>query len=108
MATLYVAEFAGVANVGAPSAGNASTTGFSHIGGTPPLAEQTLSIGVSSVASAAFNAKTRMVRLHCDAVCSVAFSKSPTASATNARLAANQTEYFGVSPGSKVAVIVNV
>lgn len=73
------------------------------------LAEQTLAIGAGSVPSAPFNALTRIVRLHCDAVCSVKFGIAPTAAATNQRMAANQTEYKGVPEGRafKVAVITN-
>ena len=61
MATFYIAEYA--------------TGGFAQVGGAvvqtahePPLAEQTLSIGGSSVASSAFNAQTTLVRLHTDAI----------------------------------------
>jgi hypothetical protein len=74
---------------------------------TPALAEQAVTIGAESAASSAFNAKTRIVRLCADAVCSVAFGASPTASATTARLAKDVPEYFGVQPGHKVAVIQN-
>lgn len=75
----------------------------------PPVAEQTVAIGASSTASAAFNAKTRFVRLHTDAICSVAFGTAPTATATTGRFAANQTEYRAVPLGAsyEVAVITN-
>lgn len=73
----------------------------------PPVTEQTLTISATASQSAAFNVKTGMIRLHTDAICSVAFGTNPTATATNARLAANQTEYFVVAPGSKVSVITN-
>lgn len=73
----------------------------------PPVAEQTVAIGGSSTQSNAFNAKTGLVRLNCDSTCSIEFGTNPTASSTTARLAANQTEYFVVTPGSKVAVITN-
>jgi hypothetical protein len=58
---------------------------------------------------AAFNAKTRFVRLHTDAVCSIKFGTNPTASATTARMAANSTEYSSVPPNQayKVAAITN-
>ncbi|HWU70677.1 MAG TPA: hypothetical protein VN017_04915, partial [Pseudoxanthomonas sp.] len=73
------------------------------------VAEQTVAIGASSAVSSAFNASTAIVRLHTDAICSVEFGAAPTAAATNMRLAAGQTEYFAVVPGSgfKVAVITN-
>lgn len=72
----------------------------------PPIAEQTpVAIGASSTQSAAFNDRTRFVRLHCDAPCRVAFGVNPTAGANSKRMAAGQTEFFGVRPGQKVAVI---
>lgn len=73
----------------------------------PPVATQVVAIGGSSAQSAAFNAKTKMVCLHADAICSVEFGDSPTATANSRRLAANSTEYFEVFPGQKVAVITN-
>ena len=75
----------------------------------PPLARQQIAIAAGSTASAAFNSKTRFVRLHVDAICSYRFGEAPTAVATDSRLAANQTEYFAVEPGGnwKVANITN-
>ena len=99
MATLYVTEFAGV---GGDNQG--ATVG---VLAQPPVAEQTVAIGGGSLASAAFNALTTFVRLHSDVICSVEFGAAPTASATTARMAAGQTEYFHVVAGQKVAVITN-
>ena len=48
------------------------------------------------------------VRVHADAICSIKFGSAPVATTANMRLAANQTEYFQVSPGDKVSVITNV
>ncbi|MBP9714802.1 MAG: hypothetical protein KBD60_14140, partial [Sterolibacterium sp.] len=74
----------------------------------PSITEQTpVVIGGGSLQSAAFNGATRVVRLHTDAICSVAFGANPTATANTKRMAANSTEYFGVEPGHKVAVITN-
>lgn len=73
----------------------------------PEITTQTVAITAGSVQSAAFNAGTRMVRVHVDAVCSILVGSNPTALATSKRLAANQTEYFFVSPGHKLAVITN-
>lgn len=103
MATLYVTEFA---RQGRDLAGYLNQNGAPE---QPPVAEQTVAIGASSAASNAFNASTAIVRLHTDAICSVEFGASPTASATKMRMAAGQTEYFAVTPGSgfKVAVITN-
>ncbi|CAB4121151.1 hypothetical protein UFOVP7_48 [uncultured Caudovirales phage] len=103
MATLYITEFVKQGRDGA---------GFPNQNATPeepPMAEQTVAIGGSSTASATFNAKTTMLRLHCDAICSIAIAASPVATATNRRLAANTTEYIALPANSsfKVAVITN-
>lgn len=50
---------------------------------------------------------TRFVRLHSDIVCRVAFGPTPVAAATSLRLAAGATEFFGVIPGQKIAVITS-
>lgn len=73
----------------------------------PPLTTQTVAIGGASVQSAAFNAKTSIIALHTDAICSIEFASNPTATANSRRLAANTTEYFEVQAGFKVAVITN-
>ena len=97
MALLYISEYQGVAQVhGGLSAPQ-----------EPALVDQTpLSIG-GAVQSAAFQASTKVIRVHCDAICSIAFGTNPTATTSNKRLAANQTEYFGVLPGQFLSVIAN-
>lgn len=104
MATLYITEF-----VAQPRDGNGQVVNSAE---WPPIAEQTVAIGAGSAQSAALNAKTRFVRLHADAICSIAVGANPTAAATNARMAANATEYVGISKalaeaGCKIAVITN-
>ena len=70
--------------------------------------EQTpIAIAGASAQSAAFGANTRLVRVHAGAICSIAFGANPTATTNNMRLSADQTEYFAVVPGLKVAVISN-
>lgn len=97
MATLYISEFSKVAMVDGR---------MTAVGLMPPVAEQTVTIAGASAPSAAVNAATKYVRLHTDTACFVAFGTSPTAvTASSLKLAANQTEYFGVSPGFAVAVI---
>ena len=99
MAFLYVAEFARLpldsvgANIIAPP--------------MPPLVEQKIAIGVSSVPSAAFSSGTRFVQIHTDVVCSVAFGPAPVATVLNQRIAASETRFVGVNPGDSVAVISN-
>ena len=100
MPNVYLAEFV---TVGGSSNFNAAGAQI------PPLAEQLVTISGSSVACTnAFNSRTLFVRVHADSVCSIAFGVTPTATVTNMRLAANQTEYFAIGqPGYKVAVIQN-
>jgi len=99
MAKLYVTEFSSVGG----------TANFPIQGAqTPPIVDQTpVAIGGGSLQSAAFNLSTKMVRIHTDAICSISFGLNPTVTTNNMRLAGNQTEYFAVVPGQKVAVISN-
>ena len=73
----------------------------------PSLVVQKIAITAGSVQSAAFNARTTFVSVHTDAICSVAFGPNPTASAASSRLPLDGTQYFGVVPGDKIAVITN-
>lgn len=102
MAVLYVTEFS---NQGQ----DARALTMQAVALEPPLAEQTVAIGAGSVQSNALNAGTTFVRVHTDAICSIAFGTNPTASATTRRLAAGSTEYFCVPKNQefKVAVITN-
>lgn len=96
MAKLYVTEYGGMA------------PGTLPVAFAPAIVEQTpVVIGAGSLQSAAFDAATTIVRIHTDAICSIAFGTNPTATANTARLAANSTEYFAVKFGHKVAVITN-
>ncbi len=96
MATLYITEYERVDN------------GHPPVAMVPALVKQTVALSGSSAQSAEFNKRTRMVRIHTDAICSVAFGANPTATATDSRLAADQTEYFALSTtGLKVAGITN-
>lgn len=95
---LYVAEYAAMAQVSG-----------AQMPQEPPLAAYTVAIGGASAQSPTFNAKTRFVELHTDAICSVMVGLNPTALATRGRMAANQTIYRGVPEGGsyQVAVITN-
>lgn len=97
MAVLYVGEYTALAT-------RVSEAPFVQ---APPVAEQTVAIGAGSVQSSAFNAATRIIRVHTDAICSILIGANPTATATKGRMAAGSTEYFGVTPGDKIAVITN-
>ena len=99
MAVLYISEYAFPNTTVSLNAGVAGE----------PSADQTVAITAGSLQSTAFKGNTQMVRVHTDAICSVAFGTNPTATATTKRLAANSTEYFTVPSGQayKVAVITN-
>ncbi len=101
MAKLYISEYSDIAH---QPYGAEAISAMQE----PSIAEQSpVTISGTSAQSAAFNGATRVVRLHTDAICSVSFGANPTATANTKRMAANSTEYFGVEPGHKVAVITN-
>lgn len=102
MATCYISEYT---SVGAPSG---SMDLQFQAPAEPAFVEQNVAISASSTQSAIFSVFTRLVRVHVDSVCSVLFGPNPTAVTTAKRLAANQTEYFFVQPGHRMAVITNV
>lgn len=70
-----------------------------------PATNQQVAIGGASAQSAAFGGATTFVRVHTDAACRIAIGANPTAAASSPRMAAGATEYFGVIPGDKLAVI---
>lgn len=97
MAVLYVTELADLGQAGGNSA---------PIAQLPVVAEQAITF-TTHTESSAFNPATRYVRLHTDTVCFVKFGTAPTAiTATNLRLAANQTEYFAVPANQSYKVSV--
>lgn len=98
MAVAYICEYATAAW---------TTAGGLPSGQEPALAEQTVAIGAAAP-SAVFNAKTRFVRVHVDAICSIKFGPAGTVAATtNKRLAANSTEYFGVLGGVHIISVIS-
>lgn len=109
MATLYITEFKAEGQAPTQRTWGAGP-GIVPIAQQPPNFEQTVAIGGSSTASAAFATGTTLVRIETDVICSILFGAagaSPVATAASARLAADSVEYFGVGPGMKVAVITN-
>jgi hypothetical protein len=107
MAVLYITEYARI---------GMDPSGVTPVPIEPELAKQTLVIG-TVVTSNVFQPATKLVRLHTDVVCSIEFgfcpngvpggpagSGGPVATATSARMAANQTEYHGVPQGGNFAV----
>jgi hypothetical protein len=104
MSKLYISEYARVTQASGP--GNAVVPAPEE----PPLAMQIVDFTSGAAQSAAFNGKTRFVRLHADAVCSVRFAANPTATVNDARLAAGQTELRGIpadGSAAKVSAIAN-
>ena len=97
MAVAYISEYSKFAP---------DPSGVGQVPQEPAIVNQTVAIG-NVASSDAFNAATRFVRIHVDAICSIKFGAAPTATTDDARLAAGQTEYFGVNPGDKVSVITN-
>ena len=98
MGVLYISEYTEGFNPYAPT-----------VGSEPATVQQKVTYGTTT-ASSAFRTDTKLVRLHNDAVspCSYRFGPSGTTTTTaDARMAANQTEYFKVSPGHVVAAITN-
>lgn len=90
-----------------PTLGRDSQGNVIPCGIEPGVVHQQVDIGGTSDQSAAFSGNTRFVRLHADAPCRIAFGSNPTAAATTMRLAAGASEYFGVTPGHKLAVITS-
>jgi hypothetical protein len=75
---------------------------------TPPLVDQTpVSVSGTAAQSAAFSGDTKLVRIECDTTVSFAFGANPTATTSNARMAASALEYFQVVAGQKVSFVTN-
>jgi len=88
---------------------SAVARGIVPVGEEPAVADQTLTISGASAQSAAFNVRTRFVRIHTDINCSISFGLAPVAQAGFGDLVGGQTEYFGVTnaTGIKLAVIAS-
>lgn len=97
MATLDICEYTSLA---ADALGS-----FVPTGREPAGAFQQVAVGGSSAVSLPFSESTRYVRLHTDVSCRVQFGATPVASASTMRLGAGSTEFFGVVPNQKLAVI---
>src|SRR5438067_670914 len=102
MATLYITEIHDLAN-----ANGGKDTQAPIVGSGTTVVEQKVTIGGASAQSAAFAPSTHFIMVHSDAICSLAFGTNPTALATAHRMAANETRFYGVAKGDKLAVITN-
>lgn len=97
MAKLFITEFQYLEN-------------SNDIGGVPQAARlpgttQVVTYTTSSVQSAVFAATTRFVRVTSDSACCLAYGSNPTATTSGMRLPFDSVEYFGVTPGQRLAVI---
>jgi hypothetical protein len=97
-ANAYISEYAALS-------GTSSGQATAQIATLPPFADQKVDFSGGAASSAAFNAKTKFIRVHCDAACSINISGPATTS--NARIPLDGVEYFGVLPGSVLSVIAN-
>lgn len=70
-----------------------------------PKVSQSLAIGSVSAQSSAFDLTTGLIRLCPTVDCYVAIGANPTATSSSMYLPAGSVEYFGCSPGEKVAVL---
>ena len=98
MAKLYVSEYERL--------GAAIGSGQAQFAQEPALVEQAFTF-TTSTPSSAFGSRTKYIRVHTDANCSVLVGENPTATTSTKRLAADQTEYFAVAPGFKIAAVTN-
>ena len=101
MAKVYITEYQGTLVLIGNNAGVAM--------GPEIVNQSPITSSGTSQPSAAMNAATNLIRIHTDGIISISIGTNPTASTSTARMAANQTEYFGVAAGQgiKVAVITN-
>ncbi len=98
MAKLYITEFF------SQGVDGGSKTPVVPVPQMPPAAEQVVTF-TTTTQSAALNAATRFVRLIADADCHIAVGANPTATTSNLKLIAGAAEYFGVTPGHKIAAV---
>lgn len=100
MAKVYISEYARYA---------VGSNGLIAAVEGPPLAVQVLDTSGGVQQSSAFNAETRVIRVHTDGIVSVLMGTNPTATTSSERMAANQTEYFGTPRGQsyKLSAITN-
>ena len=69
---------------------------------------QQIAVTGTSAPSVAFNQNTKFVRVHTDVTIRIKFGAgTPVVAATSQRMVAGATEYFGVTPGIKMAAITS-
>jgi hypothetical protein len=97
MADIYITEYVKLARDG----------GNYHIaaGKEPAIADQKISNPATTTQSSAFNALTTFVMVHASAAAHLTFGANPTATTGTHRIGANETRFYGVEPGHKLAAI---
>lgn len=102
MSKLYVEEFPGAGRYQGSSVPVADTGVWTENANSP------MTVAASATVSASFGTNTKLIRVHTDAICSIVISPTgANATANNARMAANQTEYYYVEAGHYISVITN-
>lgn len=72
------------------------------------IKQTVITLSGASQQSAAFGPNTSFIRIHNSGIMQFEFGANPTAVAGGAgRQPADRTEYFGVNPGDKVAVVTD-
>lgn len=91
MSRLFISEYEKMVEV---------TGGFRvAVGEEPSIAEQVFTYTGTAQVSAAFNVRTKFVRIETDGICNILFGTAPVAVAgASKRLTAGQTEFYGVNP----------
>lgn len=80
-----------------------TSRGAAPVGVEPAHAIQVVTFTATAGVSAAFNARTKFVRIAVSGNANILFGANPTAvTDASTRLAAGQTEYFGTDPASVV------
>lgn len=102
MPIINIAEFVDTGSNSGIRGSRANRAPVAHL---PAPVVQQLTVGAASVQSVAFQANTGLIRIKTDTPCRIEVGANPTAVATSLLLAAGDTEYFGVTPGQKLAVI---
>ena len=94
MSIVNVAEYAVLAT---------NPNGGIQIPSGTPITVYDVAVSGSATAGPTFNPITKMVRLNVDVSCRVRMDQGNTVTASDARFAANQTEYWGV-PASGMSI----
>lgn len=94
MAKMYIQEYEKLAK---DHQGNIVPVGLE-----PAVSSQQITFTVSTT-SVAFDGRTKFVRVSCDAAARLKFGSAPVATGADMIVAANTPEYWGVTPGLKIA-----